>query len=108
MQTTLTHVGTATMLVEFGWRTFLTDPVFDPATAEYVLGPLVLRGATESAISAGKLPIFDAVRSRVAHLDGDRTAASTVALTLPAAAGCSASLASMSSCSATPLEGFCS
>jgi L-ascorbate metabolism protein UlaG (beta-lactamase superfamily) len=61
MQTTLTHIGTATMLVEFGGLTFLTDPVFDPAPMEYVSGPVVLRSTTEPAISASDLPPFDAV-----------------------------------------------
>lgn len=61
MQTTLTHIGTATMLVEFGGLTFLTDPVFDPAPTEYVSGPVVLRSTTEPAISSDQLPRFDAV-----------------------------------------------
>ncbi|WP_104168865.1 MBL fold metallo-hydrolase [Arthrobacter sp. SX1312] len=61
MQTTLTHIGTATMLVEFGGLTFLTDPVFDSAPAEYVSGPVVLRSTTEPAIAASDLPSFDAV-----------------------------------------------
>lgn len=61
MQTTLTHIGTATMLVQFGGLTFLTDPVFDPAPTEYVSGPVVLRSTTEPAISASELPPIDAV-----------------------------------------------
>jgi L-ascorbate metabolism protein UlaG (beta-lactamase superfamily) len=61
MQATLTHIGTATMLVDFGGLTFLTDPVFDPAPAEYVSGPVVLRSTIEPAISASELPPFDAV-----------------------------------------------
>jgi len=61
MQTRLTHIGTATMLVEFGGLTFLTDPVFDPAPTEYVSGPVILRSTTEPAISAAELPPFDAV-----------------------------------------------
>ncbi|MDI3243416.1 MBL fold metallo-hydrolase [Arthrobacter sp. AL08] len=61
MQTTLTHIGTATMLVQFGGLTFLTDPVFDPAPTEYVSGPVVLRSTTEPAIAASDLPPFDAV-----------------------------------------------
>ena len=61
MQTTLTHIGTATMLVEFGGLTFLTDPVFDPAPTEYVSGPVILRSTIEPAISASELRPFDAV-----------------------------------------------
>ncbi len=61
MQTTLTHIGTATMLVEFGGLTFLTDPVFDPSPSEYVSGPVVLRSTTGPAMPARELPLFDAV-----------------------------------------------
>ncbi|MBC7763032.1 MAG: MBL fold metallo-hydrolase [Candidatus Saccharibacteria bacterium] len=61
MKTSLTHIGTATMLVQFGGLTFLTDPVFDPAPTEYISGPVVLRSTIEPAISASDLPPIDAV-----------------------------------------------
>lgn len=61
MQTTVTHIGTATMFVESGGLTFLTDRVFYPVPVMPVSGLLVLRSAIEPAMPAGELPSFSAL-----------------------------------------------
>jgi L-ascorbate metabolism protein UlaG (beta-lactamase superfamily) len=38
MNTRITHIGTATMLLEIGSLRLLTDPVFDPAGGHYFFG----------------------------------------------------------------------
>lgn len=38
MELTITHIGTATMLLEVGPLRLLTDPVFDPAGGRYAFG----------------------------------------------------------------------
>ncbi|MGW3654416.1 MBL fold metallo-hydrolase [Streptomyces sp. NPDC005151] len=61
MKITVTHIGTATVLLEIGGLRLLTDPVFDPAQSEYPYGPVVLRSTAGPAIAAGDLPRIDAV-----------------------------------------------
>nr|BFE79670.1 hypothetical protein GCM10020093_022710 [Planobispora longispora] len=61
MKITATHIGTATVLLEIGGLRLLTDPVFDPAPAEFDYGPVVLRSTAGPAIEAGDLPPIDAV-----------------------------------------------
>lgn len=61
MKFTATHIGTATVLLEIGGVRLLTDPVFDPAPAEYRPGPVVLRSTAGPAIAIEDLPPVDAV-----------------------------------------------
>jgi L-ascorbate metabolism protein UlaG (beta-lactamase superfamily) len=61
MKITVTHIGTATVLLEIGGLRLLTDPVFDPAPSEYPYGPVVLRSTAGPAIAAADLPRIDAV-----------------------------------------------
>lgn len=69
MQTTLTHVGTATVIIEFGGVRFITDPVLDPPT-EYDLGPVTLRSTEGPALTVDELPEIDVVLlSHDEHVD---------------------------------------
>ncbi|MGK4579570.1 MBL fold metallo-hydrolase [Kitasatospora sp. HPMI-4] len=61
MKLTVTHIGTATVLLEMAGLRLLTDPVFDPAPAEYRHGPVVLRSHGTPALGVEQLPQVDAV-----------------------------------------------
>ncbi|MEU9617624.1 MBL fold metallo-hydrolase [Streptomyces sp. NPDC088251] len=61
MKITVTHLGTATVLLEIGGLRLLTDPAFDPAPAVYHHGPVTLRSTAGPAIGAAELPHVDAV-----------------------------------------------
>ncbi|GAA5017170.1 MBL fold metallo-hydrolase [Kitasatospora paranensis] len=61
MKITVTHIGTATVLLEIGGLRLLTDPVFDPAQSTYPYGPVVLRSTAGPAVAARDLPRIDAV-----------------------------------------------
>ncbi|MFD6186493.1 MBL fold metallo-hydrolase [Streptomyces goshikiensis] len=61
MKFTATHIGTATVLLEIGGVRLLTDPVFDPAPAEYRHDPVILRSNAGPAVAAGDLPDVDAI-----------------------------------------------
>ncbi|MCX4545708.1 MBL fold metallo-hydrolase [Streptomyces sp. NBC_01565] len=61
MKFTATHIGTATVLLEIGGLRLLTDPVFDPAPAEYRHDPVVLRSTAGPALAVRDLPAVDAV-----------------------------------------------
>ncbi|BFV55595.1 MBL fold metallo-hydrolase [Kitasatospora sp. CMC57] len=61
MKITVTHIGTATALLEIAGLRLLTDPAFDAAPAEYRRGPVVLRSTAGPALAASELPPFDAV-----------------------------------------------
>ncbi|MFE2284652.1 MBL fold metallo-hydrolase [Streptomyces sp. NPDC059443] len=61
MKFTVTHIGTATVLLEIGGLRLLTDPVFDPAPAEYRIGPVVLNSTVGPAVAIEDLPEIDAV-----------------------------------------------
>ncbi|MEU6238637.1 MBL fold metallo-hydrolase [Kitasatospora sp. NPDC047058] len=61
MKITVTHVGTATVLLEIGGLRLLTDPAFDPAPAEYRHDPVVLRSTAGPALGVEALPPLDAV-----------------------------------------------
>ncbi|MEE1782866.1 MBL fold metallo-hydrolase [Streptomyces sp. SP17BM10] len=61
MTITVTHIGTATALLEIGGLRLLTDPAFDPAPAEYRRGPVTLQSTAGPAIDADRLPEADAV-----------------------------------------------
>jgi L-ascorbate metabolism protein UlaG (beta-lactamase superfamily) len=59
----ITYIGRATLLIEIGGKTFLTDPNFDPA-----LG-LLLPRVSAPGIPIDKLPPIDAVFVTHAHAD---------------------------------------
>lgn len=59
----ITYIGHATLLIEVGGKTFLTDPNFDPA-----LGRLLPR-VSAPGIALDKLPHIDAVFVTHAHAD---------------------------------------
>ncbi|AYV32124.1 MULTISPECIES: MBL fold metallo-hydrolase [Streptomyces] len=61
MKTTLTHIGTATVLIEIGGLRLLTDPVFDPAPAQYQFGPITLHSTAGPALTPDQLPAIDAI-----------------------------------------------
>ena len=59
----ITYIGHATLLIEIGGRTFLTDPNFDPR-----LGKLLPR-VSAPGIALDKLPPIDAIFITHAHVD---------------------------------------
>jgi L-ascorbate metabolism protein UlaG (beta-lactamase superfamily) len=59
----ITYIGHATLLIEMGGRTFLTDPNFDPK-----LGKILPR-VSKPGIALDKLPALDAVFITHAHAD---------------------------------------
>ncbi|GAA3289718.1 MBL fold metallo-hydrolase [Streptomyces cinereospinus] len=61
MKTTLTCIGTATVLLEAGGLNLLTDPVFDHAPVEYPTGPVTLRSLVGPAVEPADLPVLDAI-----------------------------------------------
>ncbi len=61
MKATVTHIGTATVLIEIGGLRLLTDPVFDPAPTRYRFGPATLRSTAGPALAPDQLPAIDAV-----------------------------------------------
>ncbi|KAI8138765.1 hypothetical protein BJV82DRAFT_673305 [Fennellomyces sp. T-0311] len=58
---TMTHIGTATAILEIDGVKLLTDPVFDTAGAEYDFGSVSLKSTAGPAISIQELPPIDAV-----------------------------------------------
>ena len=61
MKTTLTYIGTATVLLETGGLNLLTDPAFDHAPTEYPTGPVTLRSLVGPALAPQDLPALDAI-----------------------------------------------
>jgi len=59
----ITYIGHATLLIEIGGKTFLTDPNFDPALGKF------LPRVSAPGISLDKLPHVDAVFVTHAHAD---------------------------------------
>lgn len=64
----LTYIGHATLLLELGGVTILTDPNFDAALGRFAIGER-LRRVTPPGIALEALPRLDAVLVTHAHLD---------------------------------------
>ncbi|MFB6614227.1 MBL fold metallo-hydrolase [Streptomyces sp. NPDC085524] len=90
---TVTHLGTATLLMEIGGLTVLTDPALDQAAAEYPAAR-PLRRTAGAALAAADLPPVDLVLlSHDQHADNldpsgrEVLAGAGLVLTTPEAAG---------------------
>ncbi|PYI15464.1 Metallo-hydrolase/oxidoreductase [Aspergillus violaceofuscus CBS 115571] len=57
----VTHIGTATAILEINGVNFLTDPFFSPAGSEFPGGSVVLRVEDDPALRLDQLPVIDAV-----------------------------------------------
>lgn len=57
---TITHIGTATSIIDIDGIKFLTDPVFN-GPSEYDMGVVVLKSSEGPAIPIDKLPHIDAI-----------------------------------------------
>ncbi|RAH69868.1 MBL fold metallo-hydrolase [Aspergillus aculeatinus CBS 121060] len=57
----ITHIGTATAILEINGVNFLTDPFFSPAGTEFPSGHIVLRVEDDPALRLDQLPVIDAV-----------------------------------------------
>src|SRR5687768_3701429 len=64
----ITYIGHATLLLELGGVTLLTDPNFDAALGAFALGSR-LRRVSPPGVALGALPRLDAVLVTHAHLD---------------------------------------
>ncbi|HVG45293.1 MAG TPA: MBL fold metallo-hydrolase [Longimicrobium sp.] len=64
----VTYIGHATLLLEFGGVTLLTDPNFDPALGRFAIGER-LRRVSPPGIALDALPRLDAVLVTHAHMD---------------------------------------
>ena len=57
----ITHIGTATAILEINGVSFLTDPFFSPAGTAWEKGRVVLKVSDDPALRLDQLPIIDAV-----------------------------------------------
>lgn len=58
----ITHIGTATALIDIDGVVFLTDPAFDPAGSEYpIMETVTLMNEVGPALTIAQLPHIDAV-----------------------------------------------
>lgn len=57
----ITHIGTATAILEINGVNFLTDPFFSPAGTSWERGRVVLQVSDNPALRLDQLPIIDAV-----------------------------------------------
>lgn len=57
----VTHIGTATAILEINGVNFLTDPFFSPAGTSWDIGSVVLKVTDDPALRLDQLPIIDAV-----------------------------------------------
>jgi L-ascorbate metabolism protein UlaG (beta-lactamase superfamily) len=58
---TITHIGTATAIIDIDGIKLLTDPFFSPAGTEYDVGITVLKVSDDPALSLSDLPHIDGV-----------------------------------------------
>ncbi|KAH8800368.1 beta-lactamase superfamily domain-containing protein [Xylogone sp. PMI_703] len=58
---TMTHIGTATAILNINGVNFLTDPFFSPAGTEWDIGVTVLKNTDTPALGLESLPPIDAV-----------------------------------------------
>lgn len=57
----VTHIGTATAILEINGVTFLTDPFFSPAGTTFETDIVPLEVSTDPALRLDQLPVIDAV-----------------------------------------------
>ncbi|RAK98731.1 MBL fold metallo-hydrolase [Aspergillus ibericus CBS 121593] len=57
----VTHIGTATAILEINGVNFLTDPFFSPAGTTWDLGRVILKVTDDPALRLDQLPVIDAV-----------------------------------------------
>ncbi|PYH94361.1 putative Zn-dependent hydrolase of the beta-lactamase protein [Aspergillus ellipticus CBS 707.79] len=57
----ITHIGTATAILEINGINFLTDPSFSPAGTSWDLGRIVIKVTEDPALRLDQLPVIDAV-----------------------------------------------
>lgn len=57
----VTHIGTATAILEINGINFLTDPFFSPAGTSFNRGHVVLKVSDDPALRMDQLPTIDAV-----------------------------------------------
>ncbi|PLB52006.1 putative Zn-dependent hydrolases of the beta-lactamase protein [Aspergillus steynii IBT 23096] len=58
---TMTHIGTATAILDIDGVRFLTDPFFSPAGTEWDVGVAVLKNTETPALGLENLPPIDAI-----------------------------------------------
>ncbi|KAI8138766.1 beta-lactamase superfamily domain-containing protein [Fennellomyces sp. T-0311] len=58
---TMTHISTATAILDIDGVRLLTDPVFDAGGSEYDIGPTVLKKSKGPAIKRDELPPIDGI-----------------------------------------------
>ncbi|PGH03465.1 hypothetical protein GX51_04039 [Blastomyces parvus] len=58
---TITHIGTATAIIDINGVKFLTDPFFSPAGTEWDMGMAVLKNTDTPALGLENLPPIDAI-----------------------------------------------
>jgi L-ascorbate metabolism protein UlaG (beta-lactamase superfamily) len=71
----ITHIGTATAIIEIDGINLLTDRVFRDAGAEYPIGVLTLKSTESPALKLSDLPPIDAVL--LSHEDHQTTLTSS-------------------------------
>lgn len=57
----VTHIGTATAILEINGVNFLTDPFFSPAGTSWDAGRVILKVTEDPALRLDQLPVIDAV-----------------------------------------------
>lgn len=57
----VTHIGTATAILEINGVSFLTDPFFSPAGSTWKYGDMTLEVSDSPALRLDQLPVIDAV-----------------------------------------------
>ncbi|KAJ5895651.1 Zn2+ dependent hydrolase [Penicillium taxi] len=60
-QLNITHIGTATAVLEINGVNFLTDPFFSPAGSSWKGFPIILEVSQDPAMSLDQLPVIDVI-----------------------------------------------